>query len=147
MPATPRLRRQATDDWDQLRLLVSSPEQATYELLRPIVLFGQDTGTRERETGVPARTLRRKVARFAATGMRSLFAPDDPPVDGYPEASEDGMTFVDDGSRVVITVRDPAGAVVQQFPDTSGRPVTGTRMGPGAPGFPEGADALGTPTT
>ena len=80
MPATPRLRRQATDDWDQLRLLVSSPEQATYELLRPIVLFGQDTGTRERETGVLARTLRRKVARFAATGMRSLFAPDDPPV-------------------------------------------------------------------
>ena len=79
MPAMPRPRHQPTDDWDQLRLLVSSLEQATYELLRPIVLFGHATGTRARETGVPARTLRRKVARFAATGMRSLFAPDDPP--------------------------------------------------------------------
>ena len=79
MPAMPRPRHQPTDDWDQLRLLVSSLEQATYELLRPIVLFGHATGTRARETGVPARTLRRKVARFAATGMRGLFAPDDPP--------------------------------------------------------------------
>ncbi len=67
-------------------------------------------------------------------------------VDGYPEASEDGMTFVDDGSRVVITVRDPAGAVVQQFPDTSGRPVTGIRMGPGQPGFPAGDGEAATPT-
>ena len=41
MPTTPRPRRQPTDEWDQLRLLVSSPEQSTYELLRPIVLFGQ----------------------------------------------------------------------------------------------------------
>ena len=44
MPATPRPRRQPTDDWEQLCLLVSSPEQATYELLRPIVLFGQPGG-------------------------------------------------------------------------------------------------------
>lgn len=67
-------------------------------------------------------------------------------VDGYPEASEDGQTFIDDGSRVVITVRDPAGAVVDQFPDTSGRPVTGTRMGPGSPGFPAATPGAGTPT-
>ena len=67
-------------------------------------------------------------------------------VDGYPEASEDGQTFVDDGSRVLITVRDPAGAVVAQFPDTSGRPVTGTRMGVGSPGFPEGTPVAATPT-
>ena len=51
----------------------TSPEQETYELLRPIVLFGQPTGDRARETGVPERTLRRKVARFDAIGMRSLF--------------------------------------------------------------------------
>ena len=78
MPAGPRPRREPTDDWDQLRLLVDSPEQATYELLRPIVLFGQPTDARARETGVPARTLRRKAARFAAVGMRGLFEPDDP---------------------------------------------------------------------
>ncbi len=73
MPAGPRPRRQPTDDWDQLRLLVTSPEQETYELLRPIVLFGQPAAARARETGVPERTLRRKAARFDAAGMRSLF--------------------------------------------------------------------------
>ena len=74
MPASPRPPRQPTDDWDQLRLLVTSPAQETYELLRPIVLFGQPTRDRAQETGVPERTLRRKATRFAATGMRSLFA-------------------------------------------------------------------------
>jgi transposase len=79
MPAAARPRRQPTDDWQQLRLLVASPAQATYELLRPIVLFGQTPATRARQTGVSERTLQRKVARFAAAGMRSLFEPDDPP--------------------------------------------------------------------
>lgn len=73
MPAGPRPRHQPTDDWDQLRLLVTSPEQETYELLRPVVLFGQSARARAQETGVPERSLRRKVARFAAAGMRSLF--------------------------------------------------------------------------
>jgi transposase len=79
MAAGARRRPRPTDDWEQLRLLVSSPEQATYEQLRPIVLFGQSTAARARETGVPERTLRRKTARFEAVGMRSLFEPDDPP--------------------------------------------------------------------
>src|SRR5512134_3467690 len=79
MPAAARPRRQPTDDWHQLRLLVTSSEQATYELLRPIVLFGQLPRERAHETGVSERTLQRKVARFAAAGMRSLFEPDDPP--------------------------------------------------------------------
>ena len=38
------------------------------------MLFGQPIPHRARETGVPERTLRRRVARFAARGMRSLFA-------------------------------------------------------------------------
>ena len=74
MPVSPRSPRQPTDDWEQLRLLVTSPEQETYELLRPIVLFGQPTRERSQETGVPERTVRRKVTRFVANGMRSLFA-------------------------------------------------------------------------
>ena len=73
MPAGPRPHRQPTDDWNQLRLLVTSPEQETYELLRPVVLFGQSARSRAWETGVPERTLRRKVTRFDAAGMRSLF--------------------------------------------------------------------------
>jgi hypothetical protein len=73
MPAGPRPQHQPTDDWNQLRLLVTSPEQATNELLRPVVLFGQSARSRARETGVPERSLRRKAVRFDAVGMRSLF--------------------------------------------------------------------------
>ena len=79
MPAGPRPRREPTDDWDQLRLLVATLEQETYELLRPVVHFGQSTRARAWKTGVPERSLRRKVARFAAVGMRSLFAQDPEP--------------------------------------------------------------------
>jgi hypothetical protein len=69
-------------------------------------------------------------------------------VDGYPEVSEDGQTFADDGSKVMVTIRDPAGAVVQEILPTGapvGRPVTGTRMGVGAPGFPTNAAATPAP--
>jgi hypothetical protein len=76
----PSPRRDPTDDGDQLRLLVASPEQEPDELLRPIVLVGQPPAARARETGVPERTRRRKAARFDAHGMRSLFALDPPPV-------------------------------------------------------------------
>jgi putative transposase len=79
MPPSPRPQRQPTDDWQQLRLLVTSSEQEAYELVRPIVLFGQPTAARARETGVPDRTLRRKVARFARSGMRSLIEPAETP--------------------------------------------------------------------
>jgi transposase InsO family protein len=81
MPTSPRPQHEPTEDWRQLRLLVGSPEQAAYELLRPIVLFGRPTAARARETGVPERTLRRRVARFADAGMRSLFEPEDPPAE------------------------------------------------------------------
>lgn len=69
----PRSRQQPTDDWAQLQLLVTSPAQHAYEVLRPVVLFGQPIPLRARETGVPERTLRRKVGHFDARGMRSLF--------------------------------------------------------------------------
>ena len=64
-----------TDDWQQLQLLTQFPEQLTYELLRPVVLFGLSPAERARQTGAPQRTLYRQVARFEAEGMRSLFAP------------------------------------------------------------------------
>jgi hypothetical protein len=65
-------------------------------------------------------------------------------VDGYPEVSEDGQTFIDDGSRVTVTIRDPLGTIVEEFPGVGGRAVTGIRMAPGAPGSPTGLPA-GTP--
>ncbi len=63
-----------TDDWEQLKLLSKWPEQAEYELIRPIVLFGGSAAGRAAETGAASeRTLQRKAARFEAEGMESLF--------------------------------------------------------------------------
>ncbi len=66
-----------TDNWQQLQLFLTSPEQERYEEIRPIVLFGQPPAARSRETGTPAHTLRRRADRFVAHGMVSLF--DAPP--------------------------------------------------------------------
>src|SRR5215211_1685986 len=68
-----RVQIEPTDDWQQLRLRVQFPEQETYELLRPIVLFGQRVTERAEATGVSERTLDRKADRFDAEGMTSLF--------------------------------------------------------------------------
>lgn len=69
-----RRRAESTDDWKQLELLVGWPEQARYELIRPIVLFDVPPAERARETGVASeRTLYRRAARFEAEGMESLF--------------------------------------------------------------------------
>ncbi len=73
MPAAKWEQREPTEDWEQLRLYATSPAQETYELLRPIVLFGRTPAARARETGVPERTLRRKADCFEARGMASLF--------------------------------------------------------------------------
>ncbi len=70
-----RLRIEATDDWRQLTLLVGSAEQRTYELIRPVVLFGHSPAERARMTGAPQRTLYRQAARFEREGMASLFGP------------------------------------------------------------------------
>jgi hypothetical protein len=81
MPAPKRPRRTPTEDWEQLRLFVGWPEQETYELLRPIVLFGQTAEERTHATGVAERTLGRKADRFDAEGMASLFEDEQRPAD------------------------------------------------------------------
>lgn len=69
-------------------------------------------------------------------------------VDGYPVASDDGMSFVDDGTKVVITQRDPSGAITQV---TTGVPVViGVRALPGDIGYERAhammaVNAVGTP--
>ncbi len=51
MPAAKRPCRELTEDWEQLRLLVTAPAQEAYELLRPIVLFGRTPAERAEEGG------------------------------------------------------------------------------------------------
>ena len=79
MPPAKRPQCEPTDDWEQLRLLVTSPAQELYELLRPIVLFGRTPAARAEETGFPERTVRRQADRFDARGMVSLFEAPAPP--------------------------------------------------------------------
>jgi putative transposase len=74
VPQRSRPRVAPTEDWQQLSLLIDWPEQLTYELLRPVVLFGFTPAERAQQTGAAERTLRRKALRFDAHGMASLFA-------------------------------------------------------------------------
>jgi hypothetical protein len=67
-------------------------------------------------------------------------------IDGYPVVSEDGQTFIDDGSKAIVTIRDSSGAIIQEITGVFARPVTGMRMGPGVPGFPMATPEAGTPT-
>ena len=73
MPYLKRPRSEPTEDWPQLQLQLAWPEQVSYELIRPVVLFGFSPAERAKQTGVPERTLRRKADRFDAEGMTSLF--------------------------------------------------------------------------
>jgi hypothetical protein len=66
--------------------------------------------------------------------------------DAYPVVSEDGWSLVDDQTRGKVTIRDAAGGIVQEFATAGAPPVTGSRMGVGAPGFPVGTPTAGTPT-
>jgi len=67
-------------------------------------------------------------------------------IDGYPAVSEDGLSLFDDQAQGTITIRDAGGAIVDQILTAGAPPVTGTRMGVGAPGFPEGTPTAATPT-
>jgi len=66
--------------------------------------------------------------------------------DAYPVVSEDGQTLLDDQSQGKVTIRDAAGATVQEFATAGAPPVTGIRMGVGAPGFPAVTSTSATPT-
>lgn len=63
-----------TEDWQEIKPLCQSREQEEYEEIRPLVLFNAPVPQRARETGIPERTMYRKVERFSDHGMESLFA-------------------------------------------------------------------------
>ncbi len=69
-----RQKVEHTEEWDQLKLLVTWPEQESYEEIRPLVLFGDSVPVRSEETGTSERTLYRRVEDFERDGVESLFA-------------------------------------------------------------------------
>jgi len=78
MPRRTRPRREPTDEYAPFALRANGPEHRTFELIRPVVLFGQSPAERARETGAAERTIRRTADRVDAYGMASLFAADEP---------------------------------------------------------------------
>jgi len=74
MPIRKRKQREHTEDWQTIKQYTLWPEQAAYELLRPLVLFGDPAIQRARETGEAKSTLDRKADAFEENGMVSLFA-------------------------------------------------------------------------
>ena len=61
MPARKRKRSARTHDWQEIQQLPLWEEQKQYELLRPVVLFGETAASRAKETGVSERTDRKSV--------------------------------------------------------------------------------------
>jgi putative transposase len=77
MSASRRRKRrhiEPTHEWERLVPLFEWPEQENYEVIRPLVLFGEPVAERAGEVGVSERTLYRRVEGFEREGMESLFA-------------------------------------------------------------------------
>ncbi len=71
-----RRRVEHTEEWALIEPLLPWHEQREYELLRPIVLFGDTPTERAGQTGAAARTLHEKARRFDEEGPPSLFPAD-----------------------------------------------------------------------
>ncbi len=95
-----RQRTEPTDQWAQLELLFTSPEQRHYELIRPVVLFGQPAAERARETNSAQRTVSRHAQLFLERGMASLFATEPAPP----------------GHRLPSAIRETIGALKAEHP-------------------------------
>ncbi len=75
MPTSKRAQHPHTEDWSQITQLCLWPEQRRYELLRPVVLYGDTPAERAAQTGANERTLRRQADQFEAEGLLSFFRP------------------------------------------------------------------------
>jgi len=79
MPKRRYERREPTHDWSKLRPLLKDPAQLQYEIIRPVILFGQTPTERAAETGMPRSTIYYRANLFDQAGMASLF-PAAPPL-------------------------------------------------------------------
>lgn len=73
MPRSRREHPERTHDGQKIQHYTRWPDQKAYELLRPVVLFGETAAQRAKETGASERTLHHKSDQFDQQGMASLF--------------------------------------------------------------------------
>ena len=72
MPKRKRTVHERTEDWTTLQRRLKWPEQVIYELIRPVVVFGETASERAHATGAHERTIDRKADAFDQAGMRGL---------------------------------------------------------------------------
>ncbi len=79
MPKRRYEHREPSHDWQQTRPLLKDPTQIHYEIIRPVVLWGQTPKERGAETGVSPRTIYYRANLFDQAGMASLLPAAPPP--------------------------------------------------------------------
>src|SRR6266702_4762559 len=79
MPKNRYLHRELSHNWDDIRPLLKDSTQLTYEIIRPVVLFGVSPKERAEETGISKSSIYYKANLFDQAGMASLFPPAPPP--------------------------------------------------------------------
>jgi len=79
MPKRRYESHEPTHDWQQIRPLLKDTAQITYEIIRPVILWGQTPKERGEETGMSPRTIYYQANLFDQAGMASLLPPEPPP--------------------------------------------------------------------
>jgi putative transposase len=79
MPKNRYPRRELSHNWDDIRPLLKDSTQITYEIIRPVILFGVSPKERSEETGMSKSSIYYKANLFDQAGMASLFPPTPPP--------------------------------------------------------------------
>ena len=78
------------EEFARIQLQFIDPTQRDYEIIRPLVLFGDTAAERSRQTGVDRTVVGDKAHRFVLGGMAALqdgrTQPQEPQEVGYPEA-------------------------------------------------------------
>ncbi len=72
-------RRELSHNWEDIRPLLKDTAQITYEIIRPVLLFGVSPKERAAETGMSKSSIYTKANLFDASGMASLLPPLPPP--------------------------------------------------------------------
>jgi putative transposase len=103
MPTRRYERREPTHDWQQLRPLLKDPAQFQYEVIRPVILFGQTPKERAAETGVPRSTIYYRANLFDQAGMASLF-PAVPPPPVSQQNQRDGRMLPPNVRQAIVDV-------------------------------------------
>jgi transposase InsO family protein len=80
----------AAEEFEQMRMSFIDPLQHAYEVVRPLVLFGETAAERSRQTGIDRTVVGDKARRFVTDGMLGLADGRTHPTTGagpvYPEA-------------------------------------------------------------